>query len=494
MAASQFGALVEFDKSSPITDPPAVLQKDPHGLPPSLTAFELDELHRDHDSIGPSIPTTPSGTQTPRTPNDLEQSRPASPDYGDADAVDVVQSWSNPPINRYRLLSCCLMNFAGGLNDAAPGALIPYMEKDYKIGYAIVSLIFVTNAVGFISAAPIAQALQARLGRAKTLILAQLMIIAAYTMLVCRPPFPVVVVAFFFLGLGIASNLAPNNVFCANLSNSTTALGMMHGSYGIGGTIGPLMATALVTHHRAWSTFYFISLGVVIINSIVAYVSFRNYEKDNPAAHHLHPTLSNPNPTASRSALLKAAFKNITTVLGALFIFCYQGAEVSISGWVISFLISYRHSSPSRVGYVTSGFWAGITIGRFALSPIAHKFGEKRSVFFLVFGSAAFQLLVWLVPNFIGEAVAVSIVGLLLGPVYPCATAVFSRLIPKRLQMSSLAAVSALGSSGGAVAPFFTGLLAQQVGTWVLHPICIGLYAGMVGCWIGLPKLVKRRE
>ena len=60
--------------------------------------------------------------------------------------------------------------------------------------------------------------------------------------------------------------------------------------------------------------------------------------------------------------------------------------------------------------------------------------------------------------------------------------------------MSSLAAVSALGSSGGAVAPFFTGLLAQEVGTWVLHPICVGLFAGMVGCWFGLPGVRKRRE
>ena len=494
MASTPFGALIEIDTTSHITDPPAVLRKEPHGLPDLPTAYELDELNRSTRSNGLSNPTTPSGTQTPRTPAELEQSRPPTPEYGDADAINIVQSWNNPPINRYRIFSACLMNFLGGLNDAAPGALIPYMEIDYHIGYAIVSLIFVTNAVGFISAAPIAHALQARIGRAKTLVLAQAMLIIAYIMLLCRPPFPVVVAAFFLIGLGLASCLAPNNVFCANLTNSTTALGCLHGSYGIGGTIGPLMATALVTHGRTWSTFYFISFGIALVNLCLAYVSFRNYEKDSPPLNPLQITASNPNPSASQSRMLKQAFKNKTTVLGSLFIFCYQGAEVSISGWVISFLISYRHSSPAHVGYVTSGFWAGITLGRFLLSHPAHKFGEKKSVFLLILGAAAFQLLVWLVPNVIGEAVAVSIVGLLLGPVYPCAMAVFSKLIPQRLQMSSLATVSALGSSGGAVAPFFTGLLAQEVGTWVLHPICIGLFAGMVGCWVALPRIVKRRE
>lgn len=368
------------------------------------------------------------------------------------------------------------------------------MEKDYHIGYAIVSLIFVTNAVGFISATPIAQLLQTRLGRAKTLVLAQSFIAIGYVMILCKPPFPVVVVAFFFLGLGLASSLAPNNVFCANLSNSTTALGFLHGSYGIGGTIGPLMATSLVTHGSVWNNFYFTPLAITLFNMLLAFLSFRNYEKDISAVNLLQATTSNPNPSSSRSKSLMAALKNKTTVLGALFIFCYQGAEVSISGWVISFLIAYRNSSPARVGYVTAGFWAGITLGRFLLSHPAHKIGEKKSVIGLIAGATAFQLLVWFVPNVVGEAVAVSIVGLLLGPVYPCATAVFSRLISKRLQMSSLAAISALGSSGGAVAPFFTGLLAQEVGTWVLHPICIGLFAGMVGCWFGLPKVGKRRE
>lgn len=112
----------------------------------------------------------------------------------------------------------------------------------------------------------------------------------------------------------------------------------------------------------------------------------------------------------------------------------------------------------------------------------------------LVVGAALFQLLVWFVPNVVGEGVAVSIVGLLLGPVYPASTAVFSKLVNRDIQMSSLAIVSALGSSGGAIAPFFTGLLAQQVGTWVLHPICVGLFAGMIALWCCLPRIGKHAE
>ncbi|KAH9207868.1 MFS efflux transporter [Leptodontidium sp. 2 PMI_412] len=327
-----------------------------------------------------------------------------------------------------------------------------------------------------------------------------------YIPIVCTPPWPVVIVCFFFLGFGMAINLAMGNVFAANLHNGTKMLGAMHGSYGIGGTVGPLIATAMVTKgNLLWSRYYFLPLSITMFNAVLAAWSFWRYEAE--AGMSLLTPLEiiasqrQNNGTASTEPQLQIkeqlasmlqSFKSKTVILGALFIFAYQGAEVSISGWVISFLITARHGDPASVGYVTSGFWAGITLGRFFLSHPAHKIGEKLFVYGMVVGAAVFELLVWLVPNVIGDAVAVSIVGLLLGPVYPCATVIFSRAIGRKEQVSSLSVISAFGSSGGAVAPFTTGILAQAAGTFVLHPICIGLFTVMLGCWFVLPTPKKR--
>lgn len=101
----------------------------------------------------------------------------------------------------------------------------------------MVSLIFVTNAIGFILAAFLVDALRANFGRARTLMIAQSLMLTGYVMIVCAPPFPLVVLSFFFLGLGMAINLAMGNVFAANLHNGTKMLGSMHGSYGVGGTM-----------------------------------------------------------------------------------------------------------------------------------------------------------------------------------------------------------------------------------------------------------------
>lgn len=372
----------------------------------------------------------------------------------------------------------------------------------------MVSLIFVGNAVGFITGAGLIDTLRERLGRGRAIALSQLFMMGGYTMIACTAPFPAIVFAYFLLGMGMSINLALGNIFCGSLTNSTAALGAMHGSYGIGGITGPLIANAFVSAlGLVWSRYYLITLGLSGFNAVLALWSYWHFEKEHanaaitttPTTTTATTTTTTTTTTTAPSALSRIqntanAFTSRVVLLGALFIFAYQGAEVSISGWIISFLEDARAGDPSRVGYVTAGFWAGITLGRFILSIPAHRIGEKAFVYGLVAGAAVFELLVWLVPNIVGDAVAVAVVGLLLGPVYPCSAALFMRTMSRAEKLSGMGVISAFGSSGGAAAPFTTGLLSQAVGTFVLHPVAIALFAAMLACWYGLPSERKRRE
>ncbi|KAL4957199.1 major facilitator superfamily domain-containing protein [Aspergillus filifer] len=427
-----------------------------------------------------------------------------------------------PLIAKLRLLSTCTMAFGNGLNDSVPGALLPYMESYYSINYAIVSLIFVATAIGFIAAAPLTDMLEHRLGRAKAYIVSEALMGAGYLIVVTTPPYPAIVISFFLIGLGEALNLALNNVFCANWGNGTTALGFSASAYGLGGTVGPLIGTAIAGGGVPWSRFYAVALGIVSLNATFAGWAFWSYEKvasspppptssmrtpvdlqgadiqlEEAGTSSRQPTphtySTHRNQSQHREVLLRA-LKSRVTLLGALFIFAYQGAEVSISGWVISFLQTSRSANLSSIGYVTAGFWGGITLGRLLLSPLAFRLGEKVCVAGFVLGVLAFQIVLWFVPSIIGDAIAVAIIGVLLGPVYPCAMAVFSRALERKLQLTSLGVVSSAGSSGGAVAPLATGLVSQKSGVWVLHPICVGLYGVMLGGWVGLPRGRKRDE
>ena len=340
-------------------------------------------------------------------------------------------------------------------------------------------------------AAVVLDSLRSKVGRAKTLGIGHTVLILGFLPLVLNAPWVVNVLSFVLIGYGLATVVAMGNFFCGSLQNSTFTLGLFHGSYGVGGTTGPLMATALVTiGNTVWSRYYFITMGIAALVLGLFLWSFWSFEKDQSASARESESVS-PN-----EALLGmvTSLKTRVVLLGAVFIFAYQGAEVSISGWVISFLINARGGDPSSVGYVSSGFWAGITIGRFLLSHPAQRIGEKRCVYGLTTGALLFQILVWAVPDIVTNAVAVSIVGLMLGPIYPCAASVFMRNMKSRDVLSGMGTISACGSLGGAMAPFVTGMLAQAVGTWVLHPLVIFLFVVMLVCWFGIPTNVKRDD
>ncbi|EME40767.1 hypothetical protein DOTSEDRAFT_157675 [Dothistroma septosporum NZE10] len=481
-----------------------------HPRRPSIEELDAVTLE-DRGNLGqkpaPSEPASPASVYAPgpkrdpfrtpgtsKTPNELESSQPPTPTH--EAAASVVPSWSHPKMNKWRILCACLIYFGNGMSDSAPGALIPYIERWYNIGYAIVSMVWIANAAGFITAAFVTDATLGKFGRAKTLMGSEAFMIAAYVIISCAPPFPVMVVAYSMMGFGNAVNLALNNVFCANLADSTIILGLAHGSYGVGGIVAPLIATAMVSGGIQWSRFYLVALGVRTLCFFFAGWSFWSYEGEGVTqfANSLQQLATRQSGNVTKLHLLGRAIKNRTTLIGALFIFAYQGAEVSESGWFISYLINYRNGDPARVGYVTSGFWAGITVGRFTLTHVASRIGEKRSVLGLGTGVVVFQLMCWFIPNIIGEAVSVAILGLLLGPVYPCAATVFTKLLPGNMQTIAISFISSAGSSGGAIVPFITGLVAQEAGTFVLHPICIGAYALMLGCWTALPTVRKRAE
>lgn len=270
MAAFPFAAGLEIVSSNDVSRPPTAKTTPSPPTNEELDAIELPHYGLVHsqqndNSITPASPHTPMEARTPateqasKTPDELERSQPPTPKRDEA--AGIVPSFSYPKMNKWRVLSCCLEYFGNGLNDSAPGALIPYIESWYSIGYALVSLIWITNAAGFILAAFFSDLIDARLGRARSLMLSEAFMITAYVVIACPVPFGAVVAAYLVLGFGNALNLALNNVFCSNMANSTVILGASHGSYGVGGIVGPLIATGLVSNGIHWSYFYFIPIG-----------------------------------------------------------------------------------------------------------------------------------------------------------------------------------------------------------------------------------------
>lgn len=83
------------------------------------------------------------------------------------------------------------------------------------------------------------------------------------------------------------------------------------------------------------------------------------------------------------------------------------------------------------------------------------------------------ELVVWLVPSLIGGAVAVSLIGVFLGPFYPITMNHAGRILPHGLLTGSIGWIAGFGQAGSAILPFITGAMASRVGIQSLQPLYV---------------------
>ncbi|SOV01787.1 uncharacterized protein UDID_08088 [Ustilago sp. UG-2017a] len=172
------------------------------------------------------------------------------------------------------------------------------------------------------------------------------------------------------------------------------------------------------------------------------------------------------------------------------------GTEVTVGGWSSTFLIEARQQGASANALV-SGFWAGIAFGRILLIPVTAWLGDEIAIIIYLLFAVGLQLLVWFVPNMIANAVALALLGVFLGPAFPCMIRVTIKTIRPRAHLTAaISFISTFSAAGMALLPLIVGLASQKAsqGIKILPPMLVGLLSLQVFLWIASNKeyFVKR--
>ncbi|SGZ48170.1 CIC11C00000005146 [Sungouiella intermedia] len=383
------------------------------------------------------------------------------------------------------LCASCLWAFCQGFADGAPGALLPYMEEYYHIGYSLVSLIWICNASGVISFAPIAHRILLKLGFRYSLVAACCCSVVMHSIVCTGTKFPVICLAYFIGGVGLSVAGSQLNIFVSRYEKASLALGYFHGCYGLGASVSPLIATVFVSKGYKWHTFYFVLLGLSAFAAINAFIHFSEADQDMKAIEE-HNEVKEEQP----KSILVQALKSKTTWLLGFFVLFYQGSEVSVGAWVVTYIRDYRGNHDTSVGYVASGYWFGLTFGRLVMTPTCHHYlGARVGNSLLICLSLILVGMTWAIPSTLGEGICVSLAGICIGPIYPLMITVVSGVVPRKIQVVSLVFASAFGYSGGALFPFLIGLISQFKGAFVMLPAFLAMFTATLVIWLCLPKL-----
>ncbi|PYH84987.1 MFS general substrate transporter [Aspergillus uvarum CBS 121591] len=433
-----------------------------------------------------------AGMEEPIPLSNLNQTNALDSNEEPAQIFHEAERWNHPRSNVFKTLATFWSFLVMGMNDAAYGPLIPYLESYYRLSYTVVSLVFFSPLVGYTAAAFLNSRIHNKLGRRGVAVLTPSCHVIAYIVNCCHPPYPVLVVSFIFAGFGNGLGDASWNAWIGNMADSNQILGLLHGLYGVGGVISPLIATSLITKaHLPWYYYYYILIACAATELAVCASAFWDASAERDKAR--EPQSDDDNKAGLREVLFKKSYARVTWIC-AIFLLGYVGIEVALGGWIVTFMIQVRHGQSFASGMTATGFWLGITVGRMALGFITPRIGEKLAIIVYSCCAIAAGLVLWLVPNFYSSAVAVSLQGFFLGPFFPAAVVVATKLLPRHLHISAIGFAAAFGGGGAAILPFAVGAIAQARGVKVLQPFIIGLSGGILLLWLGLPRMPKKNQ
>jgi fucose permease len=364
-----------------------------------------------------------------------------------------------------------------GANDGAVGVLLPSMMFHYSVNKGTIGLVFLSMTAGFLISALNSGLLVAKLGPRRYLMLGTAFILLSMFIISLAPPFLVFVAMLLPLGFGVAVIDAGLNAYIAGLPRNTALLNYLHAFYGAGALLGPIVASGLLALHVDWNHVYYVWIGMSLIVLIGAGLVFKNRHAAAPEGAQANLAASN---------VLFDALKLRVVWIAALFLVFYTGTEVSLGSWSYSFLTEARGGPTLLSGWVVSGYWLGLTLGRIFLGHVAQRVGSKRLIEGCLLGVIAGVLLVWLVPAEAVSAVGLCFTGFCLGPIFPTTISLTSELVSGRILASAIGFLSSMGSVGVAFFPWLAGNLAQQFGLWVLLPYVIVLTVVMIGLWLAL--------
>lgn len=143
-----------------------------------------------------------------------------------------------------------------GLFNSSMGAVLPLLSRYYNLTDLHVSSIFLVGPIGYVFAAQCSDAIHYRFGQRGIAVAGPLLQIMSTAFAAAHPRFGLVLVAFALQGLGTGLLDGSWCAWAGSMEKANTISGLLHGSYSVGGAIGPFLVTLLAAGDWPWWHWY----------------------------------------------------------------------------------------------------------------------------------------------------------------------------------------------------------------------------------------------
>ena len=198
---------------------------------------------------------------------------------------------------------------------------------------------------------------------------------------------------------------------------SSRDMSWLHCCWGVGATLGPLIASVFLQSTGSWRSAYFVigSIQVLFAVFFCSTIGLWDRARRDEEAEDREAAA-----TSSMESLEGKCEFSLDFCLCVLIFFVYCGIEAGAGLWGCAFLTRARGMSLNTAQYVVTAYWAVLTAGRFLLGFTADRLGNR--LLSTVAGAGvllAAGLLLVPATGFLPSA-ALLLAGFSLAPVYPC--------------------------------------------------------------------------
>lgn len=370
-----------------------------------------------------------------------------------------------------------------GIPDSLFGAAWPaiYTEFDTPVSWA--NFITLTISGGTIVSSLLSGKLIKRFGTGLVTAVSTAMTAAALLGFAYSKSFIFLWVSAIPLGLGAgAIDTGLNNYVALNYKASH--MSFLHCFYGIGVTLSPfLMSLALsdgTNWHKGYKSVFWFQLAITAI-SFLSLPLWSKVGKEHTTEAETEHSVS------SSTSLLKNP--KIYMVCAVFFTSC--GMEYICGNWGSTYLVNAKGLAVDTAATVITFYYIGMTVGRFLSGITAKKFTSRQILIgvqaVLV---AAILLLVLPLPSF-ASAIALFLIGLGNGPVYPNMLHLTPVNFGKEQSQSAMAVQMAISYFGILSTPTVFGIAAQKTGVEIFPYFIMTLYIILLIC---ITMLFKFKE
>jgi fucose permease len=378
-----------------------------------------------------------------------------------------------------------------GLPDGMLGTAWPSMRATFGAPVGDLGLILLITTVGSVIVTAFVGRLIRRLVVPALLAVAGVLAALAYAGFAAAPGLWLVLGVAVLLGLSAGMMDGGLNTAIA-LTGRQRLLNLLHGAYGVGTAIGPLIVTAAILT-GSWRPAYLVQ---VALDLVMAGLWLRQRRRDQAlaAAVAAAAAAGDPSPAPEPAAPSPQPADGWTrrryagvVIAGMGVFFVYTGLEVGAGQWEASFCRGPLHLSPGATGLAAFGYWGALTAVRIGL---ALRTVPPQAV--VRWGSAIGVLacaVIWWQPDVAVTVAAFAVLGGALAGVFPALIALTPVRLGDQRAHDVIAWQVGAAAAGGAGVSAVIGLLIGATSLDVLGPAITVLALILVGAELILGRL-----